>query len=263
MMERLRFSANISFLWPEIDDPIERLSRAAEAGFTRVERMFVHDLDPAALRAELDLRGLDLTLFDPFPGDWEQGERGLLSLAGREDDCRTSIHEAIAAAGSLGTHMLNVLGGVLPDGTSREAALSTAAENLRACAPAAQAGGITLLVEPINLIDMPGYAFPTISAALELVEKVDHPAVGIQFDTYHVAQMGGDILLEADRSRNHIRYVQVADVPGRHEPGTGNLPLPEFFELLGTFYEGFIGLEYRPKTSTVDGLAWLPRRLRG
>ena len=261
-MEGLRFAANVSFLWPEVDDPFERLSSAAYAGFTRVERMFVHDLDTARLRAELDLSGLELTLFDAFPGDWEHGERGLLALVGREDDCRTSMREAIAAAGTLRTHLLNVLGGVLPDDGSREAALSTAAENLRACAPAAQAAGVTLVVEAINWSDMPGYAFPTIATVLELVEKVDHPAVGIQFDTYHVAKMGGDILSVADRSRDHIRHVQVADVPGRHEPGTGGLPFPEFFELLGTFYDGVIGLEYRPKTSTVDALQWLPRPLR-
>ena len=261
-MEGLRFSANVSFLWPEVDDPFERLRSAAHAGFTRVERTFVHDLDPADLRAELDLSQLELTLFDPFPGDWENGERGLLALAGREDDCRASIHQAVAAAGILGTHLLNVLGGVLPDHGTRHAALSTAAENLRACAPAARAAGVTLLVEAINWSDVPGYAFPTIATVLELVEKVDHPAVGIQFDTYHVGKMGGDILSEADRSRDHIRHVQVADVPGRHEPGTGSLPLPEFFELLGTFYDGVIGLEYHPRTSTVDGLQWLPRPLR-
>ena len=262
-MEGLRFSANVSFLWPEVNDPFERLSNAADAGFTRVERTFVHDLDTAGLRAELSRCGLELTLFDPFPGDWEHGERGLLALAGREDECRTSIHQAIAAAGTLRTHLLNVLGGVLPDDASRQVALPTAAENLRACAPAAQAAGVTLLVEAINWSDMPGYAFPTIATALELVEMVDHPAVGIQFDTYHVAKMGGNILSEADRSRDHIRHVQVADVPGRHEPGTGSLPFPQFFELLGKFYEGLIGLEYRPKTSTVDGLQWLPRSLRG
>jgi hydroxypyruvate isomerase len=262
-MEGLRFSANVAFLWSEVHDPFERLSEAAHAGFTRVERTFVHDLDTASLRAALDRNGLELTLFDPFPGDWEHGERGLLALPGREDDCRISIHEALAAAGMLGTHLLNVLGGVLSDDGSRRAALATAAENLRVCAPAAQAAGVTLLVEAINWTDMPGYAFPTIATVRELVERVDHPAVGIQFDTYHVAMMGGAILSEAERSRDHIRYVQVADVPGRHEPGTGTLPLPEFFEFLGTFYEGVIGLEYLPQRSTDDGLAWLPRPLRG
>jgi hydroxypyruvate isomerase len=262
-MEALRFSANVSFLWREVDDPFARLRHAADAGFRRVERTFVHDLDPARLRAELTRSGLELTLFDPFPGDWQHGERGLLALAGREGDCQTSIHQAIAAARTLGTHLLNVLAGVLPDDASRQAALLTGAENLRACAPAAQAAGVTLLVEAINWHDMPGYAFPTIESVLELVEMVEHPAVGIQFDTYHVAKMGGDILSEADRSRDHIRHVQVADVPGRHEPGTGSLPLPEFFEQLKTFYEGVIGLEYHPTASTVDGLQWLPRPLRG
>ena len=262
-MERLRFSANVAFLWWEVDDPYERLGKAAHAGFTRVERTFVHDLEMASLSAALDRNGLELTLFDPFPGDWDRGERGLLALAGREDDCRTSIHEAIATAGALGTHLLNVLGGVLSDDGLRRTALATAAENLRACAPAAEAAGVTLLVEAINWTDMPGYAFPTIGTVLELVERVDHPAVGIQFDTYHVGMMGGDILSEAERSRDQIRYVQVADMPGRHEPGTGSLPLAAFFEFLGTFYEGIIGLEYRPQKSTVEGLDWLPRSSRG
>ena len=262
-MGGLRFSANVAFLWPEVDDPYERLTKAAAAGFTRVERTFVHDLDTASLRAALDRNGLELTLFDPFPGDWDRGERGLLALAGREADCRNSIQEAIAAAESLGTHLLNVLGGILPDEGSPEAALATAAENLRACAPAAEAAGVTLLVEAINWTDMPGYAFPTVATVGELMEMVNHPAVGMLFDTYHVGMTGGDILSEAERSRDHIRYVQVADAPGRHEPGTGSLPLPAFFEFLGTFYEGIIGLEYRPKASTIDGLDWLPRPLRG
>lgn len=262
-MQGLRFSANVAFLWSEVDDPLQRLRSAAHAGFKRIERTFVHDLDTDSLRAALDRNGLELTLFDPFPGDWEHGERGLLALTGREDDCRASIHEAIAVAGTMGTHLVNVLGGVLSDDGAHPVALATAAENLRVCAPAAQAAGVTLLVEAINWIDMPGYAFPTIATVLELVEKVDHPAVGIQFDAYHVAMMGGDILSEAERSRDHIRHVQVADMPGRHEPGTGSLPMRQFFEFLGTFYEGVIGLEYHPKKSTEEGLDWLPRPLRG
>jgi hydroxypyruvate isomerase len=257
-----RFSANLTLLWPELGDPHARFRAAAKAGFTRVERLFVHDLDPGRVEALLEELGLSLVLFDPYPGDWAAGERGLLALPGREQELRESVLAAIEVAGRLGTRLLNVLAGVVPEG-HRAAAGEVAVENLRAVAPAAQAAGVTLLVEPINLIDMPGYAFPSVPEAVGVVRAVAHPAVRLQFDAYHAARAGGDIQALLRHHFDLIRHVQIADVPGRHQPGTGALPLTDFLTLLDELgYEGAVGLEYVPQGPTAEALEWLPRRQR-
>ena len=262
MVRRLTFAANISWLWPEESDPYERLEAASNAGFSRVERMFVHDVDTIVLQAALDHFGLEMTLFDAYAGDWEAGERGLLTLLGREEEFSNSALNAIAAAETLDTRLINLLAGVPSAEIPSDVVWQIAVTNLTAIAPEAEKAGITLLVEAINTYDMPGYAFPTTEAALELVRAVAHPNVGIQFDTYHVGRMGGDILGELRMARNHVKHIQISDMPGRHEPGTGRLPLRKFLEEVASFYHGVIGLEYIPSGSTIEGLQWLPRVLR-
>ncbi len=257
-----RYSANLTMLWPELADPYARFRAAAEADFTRVERLFVHDLDLDRVRELLEELGLTLILFDPYPGDWAEGERGLLALPGREAELQESVLAAIEAAGRLGTRLLNVLAGVVSE-VHRPAAREVAVENLRALAPAARAAGITLLVEPINLIDMPGYAFPSIPEAAEVVRAAAHPAVRLQFDAYHAARSGGDILQLLRREFDLIAHVQIADVPGRHQPGTGALGLAAFLSQLDELgYEGAVGLEFVPQGPTDQALEWLPRALR-
>jgi hydroxypyruvate isomerase len=258
-----KFAANLSMLWPELD-VYDRFRAAAEAGFRRVEILFVHALDHNRVASLLAEHGLELVLFDPFPGNWDAGERGLLSLPGREAEFAQSIADALAAAKRFGTRRLNAIAGVLPPGVSREAAETTAIDNLRRAAPLAENHGVSLLVENINTVDMPGYFADTAERAAALVQAVDRPSVRFQLDQYHVGMMGGDPLDAFKRFHELVEHVQIADVPGRHEPGSGQQPIPAFLaELDNGGYEGAVGLEYRPSAGTDAALAWLPRERRG
>ena len=258
-----RYAANLTLLWPELD-VYDRFRAAAAAGFRRVEILFVHELDHDRIEQLLRELNLELVLFDPRPGDWSAGERGLLGLPGREAEFAASIEEALAAAERFGTRRLNALAGLLAQGASREQAERTAVSNLRSAAPLAQRRGVTLLVEAINSIDMPGYLADTVHRAAALVEAADHPAVRLQLDQYHVGMMGHDARQALRRYAALVEHVQIADVPGRHEPGTGQQPIFEFLADLDALgYAGAVGLEYRPSTSTEASLAWLPREQRG
>ena len=257
------FSANLTMLWQEISDPYERFRAAAAAGFSRVERLFAHDLDPLRIKELLEELSLELVLFDPYPGDWEAGERGLLALPGRESELRETVLAAIDTARMLGVSRLNVLSGVVPDGVNRQQAQETAAGNLAELAATAGNEGVTLMVEPINDHDWPGYAIPALADALAVVRTVNHPSVALQFDAYHVATNGDDILASLEESIESIRHVQIADVPGRHQPGTGTLPLGRFLTRLDEFgYDGAVGLEYIPTGDTTEALAWLDSEAR-
>jgi hydroxypyruvate isomerase len=259
-----RFAANLSMLWPELD-VYDRFAAAAEAGFSRVEILFVHALDRDRIARLLKEHALELVLFDPSPGNWDAGERGLLSLPGREEEFQHSIRDAVEAARVFGTRRLNAIAGVLPagGGLNREAAERTAIANLRQAAPIAEQAGVMLLVENINTTDMPGYFADTVDRAAGLVQAVDRPNVRLQLDQYHVGMMGGDPCAALRTYLELVEHVQIADVPGRHEPGTGQQPIREFLgdlDVLG--YAGAVGLEYRPSSSTDSALAWLPRDQR-
>jgi len=257
-----RFSANLTMLWTELP-VLERFRAAAEAGFRRVEILFVHELDPAAVERTLREHRLELVLFDPRPGDWAKGERGLLSVPGREAEFLQTVKDAIAAAQRFGTRRLNALAGIPPPGKSREEARRTAVANLQAAAPLVAKAGLTLLVENINTVDMPGYFAATPEIALDLVQAADSPNVRFQLDQYHAGMMGKDARDVLRRHLARIGHVQIADVPGRHQPGTGRQPIPEFLSLLDELgYDGSVGLEYRPQGTTDEGLAWLPRDRR-
>lgn len=257
-----RFAANLTMLWPELE-VYDRFRAAAEAGFRRVEILFVHALDPARVdRALRDLK-LELVLFDPAPGDWAAGERGLLSVPGREEEFLATVREAAAAAKRFGTRRLNALAGI-PKGVPREAAQKTAVANLRAAVPLVESIGATLLVEAINSIDMPGYFADTVDRAAALVEEAGSPSVRLQLDQYHAGMMGTDPVAALRKYAPLVAHVQVADVPGRNQPGTGKQPIRAFLEELDRLgYAGSVGLEYKPLGSMDEALAWLPREHRG
>jgi hydroxypyruvate isomerase len=257
-----RFAANLTMLWPELD-VYQRFRAAAQAGFRRVEILFVHALDPVRVVEALDEYNLDLVLFDPAPGNWDKGERGLLSVPGREEEFLATVRDAAAAAARFGTRLLNALAGIPPPGTPREVAERTAVQNLRAAAPIVEKAGATLLVEAINSIDMPGYFADTVERAAALVQAAESPAVRLQLDQYHVGMAGGDARAALKKYAGLVRHVQIADVPGRNQPGTGSQPIREFLaDLDSSGYSGSVGLEYRPRGTMDESLSWLPRDRR-
>jgi hydroxypyruvate isomerase len=258
-----RFAANLSMLWPELD-VYDRFGAAADAGFKRVEILFVHVLDQQRIAELVGDLGLELVLFDPAPGDWEAGERGLACIPSRKEEFRKTVRDALETAQRFGTRRLNALVGIKPPEVDDLLARQTVVDNLSEMAAPAQAAGVMLLVENINTTDMPGYFASTVERAAEIVKAVDRPNVRLQLDQYHVGMMGGDAREMMRRYRDLVEHVQIADVPGRHEPGTGQQPIPAFLDDLDALgYGGAVGLEYRPRGTTDDALAWLPRERRG
>jgi hydroxypyruvate isomerase len=258
-----RFAANLSMLWPELD-VYDRVAAAAEAGFSRVEILFVHTLDTNRLEQLLQQHRLELVLFDPAPGDWEAGERGLACNPGRESAYQRSIDEALETARRLGVHQLNVLTGIPGPEVSPEAAHAKLVENLRWAAPLMDSAGVKLLVENINPTDFPGYYVTSVERAAQLVKDVGQSNVRVQLDQYHVGMVGGDARAALRDYLDLVEHVQIADVPGRHQPGTGQQPIREFLADLDALgYAGAVGLEYRPDGPTAAALEWLPKSQRG
>jgi hydroxypyruvate isomerase len=220
-------------------------------------------LDPAKVVEALEEFNLDLVLFDPAPGNWEKGERGLLSLPGREEEFLATLRDAVAAASRFGTRLLNALAGIPPPDVPRAVAERIAVANLRAAVPMVEKAGAMLLVEAINSVDMPGYFADTVDRAAALVRAAASPSVRLQLDQYHVGMAGEDARAALRRHSDLVRHVQIADVPGRNQPGTGEQPIREFLADLDSLgYPGSVGLEYRPRGTMDEALSWLPRHLR-
>jgi hydroxypyruvate isomerase len=244
-------------LWQDLD-PYERFEAAAAAGFTHVEMLFPHELDADRLAATLDDLQLAMVVFDPAAGDWAGGERGLLALPGREDEFLATLRMAITLATRIGTSKLNALVGVPPSGVSSDQAHDTAVANLSRAAPLVRAANITLLVEAINNVDIPGYWASTVATAADLVQTANDSSVRLQLDQYHAAMAGEDALDCLRTFLPLVAHVQIADVPGRHEPGTGSQPIGDFLRELDRLgYDGFVGLEYRPLVDTASSLEWM------
>ena len=224
----LRYAANLTMLFNEVPF-LERFARAAAAGFRAVEFLFIHDVDRAAVARELQRHRLELVLFDP-----EGGRR------------------------------LNVLAGNRAESASDDLMRRTMVETLAAAAPMASTAGITLLIEVLNTWESPRYFLDRSRLALGIVREVGAPNVRFQFDCYHLQRMEGQLIDGLITNLQWIGHVQIADVPGRHEPGTGEIHYGNVLAALERAgYDGYVGLEYRPSGKTEDSLAWLPREARG
>jgi len=252
-----KFAANLSFLWPELP-PLERFAAAARAGFRQVEYLFPQELDAGELEAALRANDLELVLFDTWPGDWDAGERGYLSLPGKEGVLRRTVEEALELARRFRTLRLNILGGILTPDLNPKRAFDTAVANLIQLAPLAEESGVSLLLENLNPTDVPNYAFPTVDSAAKVVEALGHYAAGLQLDQYHISMTGGDPIAVFRQHQQLVRHVQISDAPGRHQPGTGSAPIREFLQELDRCnYDLYVGLEYRPLGSTEESLTWM------
>jgi hydroxypyruvate isomerase len=252
-----RFCANLGFLFTEVDFE-QRFERASRAGFRGVEYMSPYEHPVATLQAYLAASGLTQVLFNLPAGDWAAGERGIACLPGREVEFRAGVAQAIDYAKALGCKQLNCLAGLAPAGVSEAQIRQTFAANLRYAAKALAAHDIRLLIEPINSrVDMPGFWLDTPAKALVLMDELAEPNLWLQYDIYHAQIMEGDLARTITANLAQIAHFQLADNPGRHEPGTGEINYPFLFDLLDrSGYTGWVGCEYRPLAGSEAGLLW-------
>ena len=251
-----RFAANLSMLFTELPF-IDRFGAAARAGFTAVEFLFPYAWPAQEIRQQLDAHGLELVLHNLPAGDWGAGERGIACLPDRQAEFRAGVAQAITYAKALGVKQLNCLAGKAPADVSPELLRRTLVENLRFVAQELRQAGLRLLVEPINTCDIPGFFVSTTAMALELLDEVDASNAFVQYDIYHAQRMEGELGATLSKHLPRIGHIQLADNPGRNEPGTGEINYPWLFKHIDAIgYAGWIGCEYKPATTTEAGLGW-------
>jgi hydroxypyruvate isomerase len=254
-----RFAANLSMLFTEVP-MLQRYGRAAAAGFSAVEVQFPYADPAAAIRAELDAHGLQLILLNLPAGDWDAGERGIACLPDRIDEFRECVGKAIAYASALGVKKVNCLAGKVPLGADDRTLRATFVGNLRFAAGELARAGMDLLIEPINTHDIPGFYLNRTAQALSLLDEVDASNAYVQYDAYHMQRMEGELAGTLSRHLARIGHVQIADNPGRNEPGTGEIDHAFLFKHLDRIgYTGWVGAEYKPAGRTEDGLGWMRR----
>ena len=249
-------AANLTMMFNEVDF-LDRFAAAANAGFKGVEYLFPYDYEPAQLAELLEQHGLTQVLHNLPVGDWATGERGIGCHPDRVGEFQEGVGRAIEYATALNCPQVNCLAGIAPAGVSSEDQEATLIGNLKFAAEQLKAAGIILLIEPINTIDIPGFILNYPEQARDLIERVGSDNLFLQHDLYHMQIMQGDLARNIERNQDIIRHIQIADNPGRHEPGTGEINYPYLFSYLdGIGYDGWVGCEYVPAATTDEGLGW-------
>ena len=252
-----RFAANLTMLFTELPF-LDRFAAARAAGFGVVEYLFPYEYPKQELAARLREHGLKQVLHNLPAGDWDAGERGIACHPNRVLDFRAGVAQAIEYAHALDCPQLNCLAGKVPAGVAPAAAHATLVANLRFAAAELGGAGLRLLIEPINTFDIPGFFLTRTDQALALIDEVGADNLLLQYDIYHAQRTEGELAGTLSRHLARIGHIQLADNPGRHEPGTGEINYPFLFRHLDALgWKGFIGCEYKPKTTTVEGLGWL------
>jgi hydroxypyruvate isomerase len=252
-----KFAANLTMLFNELEFT-ERFEAAAKAGFHGVEYLFPYAYPKEQLAEKLDRHGLVQVLHNLPAGDWAQGERGIAVLPDRIGEFQDGVETAIDYAKALGCTQLNCLAGIRPDGVPEEKVHATLVANLRFAADRLKAAGIRLVVEAINTYDIPGFYLCGTRQTLDVIAATGSENIFLQYDIYHMQRMEGELGATLEKHLPRIAHIQLADNPGRHEPGTGEINYPFLFRLLDRLgYQGWIGLEYKPLTTTTEGLGWL------
>jgi hydroxypyruvate isomerase len=257
-----RFAANLTMMFNEVPF-LDRFERAARAGFEAVEFLFPYGHPPEEIRRRLDDHRLKLVLHNLPAGNWEAGERGIACHPDRAAEFREGVFRAIAYAGALGVEQVNCLAGKAPAGVEEAELRRTFVENLKFAAAALEGAGLRLLVEPINTFDIPGFYLSRTAQAISVLDEVGAGNAFLQFDVYHAQRMEGELAATIQRHLPRIAHVQIADNPGRNEPGTGEIDYRFLFAHLDRIgYAGWIGCEYKPATTTEAGLGWRERLTR-
>ena len=256
-----KFAANLSMMYPE-HEFLDRFGAAAADGFKGVEFLFPYDFSAGVIKARLDAHGLTLALFNCPPGDWAKGERGLGSLPGREDEFKRSFEQALSYADALGNKRLHVMAGLMQPGKSREDHRATYVRNLVWAAQQLGARDLLLVIEPINSRDIPGFFLNRQDEAHAICSKVaaivGSERVKVQMDFYHCQIVEGDLAMKFRQYVKNVGHIQIAGVPERHEPDSGEINYPYLFRLIDELgYEGWVSGEYRPRGKTSEGLGWV------
>ncbi|SHF27509.1 hydroxypyruvate isomerase [Modicisalibacter ilicicola DSM 19980] len=252
-----KFAANLSMLFTE-EAFFDRFDAAAKAGFKGVEYLSPYDHAAADIKARLDANGLTQVLFNLPAGDWGAGERGIACHPDRVEEFRRGVDTAIEYATVLGCKQVNCLAGIKPESVSDAEAHGTLVDNLRFAAEKLGENGILLIAEPINTRDIPGFFLNYSAQALALFDEAGSNNLKLQYDIYHMQIMEGDLAPTIEQHLARIAHIQIADNPGRHEPGTGEINYPFLFAHLDRLgYAGWVGCEYKPLAGTREGLGWL------
>jgi len=256
-----KFAANLTMLYNELEFPA-RFEAAAKAGFRGVEYLFPYAFPKEQLAEQLAKHRLTQVLHNLPAGDWAAGERGIACHPSRVGEFQEGVGKAIEYATALDCKLINCLAGITPKDVSADGARSTLVDNLKFAAPKLAAAGIKLLIEPINTRDIPGFFLTGTKQALSIIDDVGSPNLFLQYDIYHMQVMEGDLATTIKNHLAKIPHLQLADNPGRNEPGTGEINYTFLFQFLDSIgYEGWIGCEYKPKTTTTEGLSWLKQYL--
>ena len=254
-----KFAANLTMLFNEVPF-LDRFESAAKAGFKAVEFLFPYAYSAEEIRQRLDANGLELVLHNLPAGDWDAGERGIACHPDRVSEFRDGVGKAIAYATALGVKQVNCLAGKAPAGVSEDVLRQTFVDNLRFAAAELKKAGLRLLIEPINTFDIPGFYLNRTVQAVEILDEVGADNAFVQYDIYHAQRMEGELAATAQKYLSRIGHVQLADNPGRNEPGTGEINYPFLFAHLDRIgYDGWIGCEYKPAAATEAGLGWRQR----
>ena len=254
-----RFGANISMLFTELSF-VDRIGAARAAGFAGVECHFPYDEDADAIAEALSQHDMDMVLFN-LPVD-DEDAHGLACMPGRREEFEDGVHRAVAMAKALGCRQLNCLVGVPPATLDADVVRRTVIDNLRFAARQTGMEGIKLLVEPLNDIDIPGYGLTSTEQAVQLVRDVGSTNLWLQYDAYHMQIMEGDLGATIESNLRRIAHIQIADVPGRNQPGTGEINFDNLLQRVDRLgYDGWIGCEFIPEKSTHESLDWMGRWL--
>ena len=252
-----KFAANLSMLFTEAPFP-DRFAPAAEAGFRGVEYLFPYAFQKDDIAERLHKNGLTQVLFNLPAGNWEAGERGIACHPDRVSEFQDGVGAAIDYAKALSCTQVNCLAGIVPAGVDASVAHQTLAENLKFAASKLKDAGITLLAEPVNTYDIPGFFLNRSAQAIALFDEVGSLNLKLQYDIYHMQRMEGELANTIERLLPRIAHLQLADNPGRNEPGTGEINYPFLLNFIGRLgYDGWIGCEYKPRHGTKEGLGWM------